>query len=297
MMAGFSAKGDAPGTPLREVAYLSLSPNFISDVGARMIAGRGLQPTDTASSSRVVVINETMARMFWPNGDAIGAEVQIGRGSPNERWITVIGVMADMRAHGLMEPIRPTAFGSTLQYSWPRRHLAVRSHAASNSPATELKSAIHAVDPTVAIGVVTSAERTLMNSMARHRLVMLALSLFGSVAIVLCISGLYAVVVLNSQQRRREYAIRIALGARRGGVRWMVVRQALALAAAGATVGLAVAAIGTRTLQGLLHGVQPIDTPTFAAAAAFLFSLAAVAAWQPAAKAERVDPAETLRAE
>lgn len=298
MMAGLAQKTDLPATPRREIAYLSVSPNFVKDVGARIVEGRDLLPTDTVDATRVVVVNETMARMFWPAGDAIGAQVQIGPGSPNERWITVVGIMADMRAHGVTEAIRPTAFGSTLQYSWPRRHLAVRTDAVPPvTLATELKSAIQAVDPTIALGVMTTAERTLANSTARHRLVMFALTVFGGVALVLCVSGLYAVIVLNSQQRRREYAIRVALGARRGGVRWMVVRQALVLAGTGAAAGLVTAGLGTRALQGLLHGVQPLDAFTFTAAAVALLGLATAAAWQPASQAENVSPAETLRAE
>ena len=298
MMAGLGIKGEAPGTPRREVAYLSVSPNFVRDVGARLIAGRDLAASDHAQSPRVVVVNETMARMFWPGGNAIGAEVQIGPGSPNERWITVVGVVADMRAHGLTEPIRPTSFGTTLQYSWPRRHIAVRTDApAPAGLATELRAAVHAVDPAVAVGAVTSAAETLGNSMARPRLVMFTLGLYGGVALVLCLSGLYVVIVLSSQQRRREYAIRLALGASRGGVRWMVLRQALLLAGAGAATGLLLAAAATRTLQGLLHGVQPIDDLTFAGVALALIAAATLAAWQPAYRAERVSPAETLRAE
>ena len=296
MMAGLGIKGDAPGTPRREVAYLSVSPDFIADVGARIVSGRALLPTDTLNAPRVVVINETMARMFWPQGDAIGAEVQIGPGSLNERWITVVGIMADMRAHGVAEPIRPTAFGSTLQYSWPRRHLAVRTAGAMPvTLAAELRAAIQAVDPAVAIGTITSAEQTLTNSMARHRLVMFALAVFGSVAVILCISGLYAVIALDAQRRRREYAIRVALGARQGVVRWMVTRQALVLAGAGALVGLATAAFGTRAIQGLLHGVQPVDPITFAAAGAALLVLATLAASVPASQAEKVNPVDALR--
>jgi putative ABC transport system permease protein len=298
MMAGLAMKSDGPTTPRREVAYLSVAPNFVRDVGARLVAGRDLLPSDNLNTTRVVVINETMAQMFWPKGDALNAEVQIGPGSPNERWITVVGIMADMRAHGLTQEIRPTAFGTTRQYSWPRRHLAVRfAGAPPPTLAADLKAVVHGLDPTVAIGVITTAEQNLTNAMARHRLVMLALSVFGGVALVLCISGLYAVIVLNSQQRRREYAIRVALGAQRGGVRWMVVRQALFLALAGALTGVVVAALGTQALQGLLHGVQPIDVPTFIFAGLTLLVLAMLAAWQPARQAERVDPVEALRAE
>ena len=298
MMAGMSIKGDAPGAARREIAYLSVSPNFIADIGARIVAGRDLLPTDTVNAPRAVVINETLARQYWPGGDAIGAEVQIGPGDPNERWITVVGIMADMRGHGVTEPIRPTAFGSTRQYSWPRRHIGVRTAGARPlTLATDLRSAVHAVDPAIAVGTITPVEQALSDGMARHRLVMLSLVVFGGLALLLCISGLYAVIVLNSQQRRREYAIRIALGARRGGVRWMVVRQALLLAGAGAIVGLTIAAFGTRLIQGMLQGVQPLDAATFAVAAVALLTLSTLAAWQPASRAEKVDPVETLRAE
>ena len=160
-----------------------------------------------------------------------------------------------------------------------------------------MRSAIQAVDPSVSLGVVASSGQVLENSMARPRLVMLALSLFGTVALVLCISGLYAVIVLSSQQRRREYAIRVALGARRGGVRWMVVRQALIMAGGGSAVGLVIAAVVTGSLQGLLHGIHPLDAITFTTAAAGLLTLAVAAAWYPASQAERVNPVETLRAE
>jgi predicted lysophospholipase L1 biosynthesis ABC-type transport system permease subunit len=234
----------------------------------------------------------------FPAGDAIGAEVKIGAGDPNDRWITIVGIMADMRGHGVTAPIRPTAFGSTLQYSWPRRHIGVRT--AGDRPAmlaAALRSAVHAVDPAIAVGAVVTAEQALADGMARHRLVMLALAVFGGLALVLCISGLYAVVVLNSQQRRREFAIRVALGAQRGGVRWMVVRQALLLAGAGATVGLVIAVLGTRLIQGLLEGVAPLDAVTFVTATAALLALSTLAAWQPASRAERVDPVEALRAE
>lgn len=296
-MAGLAIRGQAPDTERREVAYLSVSPNFVKDIGARIVAGRDLHPTDTDNAPNAVVINETMARQFWPNGNAVGAEVYIGPGSPGQEWITVVGIMADMRAHGVTQPIRPTSFGTTYQYSWPRRHIAVRTGAfRSATLAADLRAAVHA-DPGIAVAAVTTAEQALSEGMARHRLVMIALVVFGGVALVLCVSGLYAVIVLNSQQRRREYAIRVALGASRGGVRWMVVRQALMLAAVGATAGLVAAVMGTRLIQGLLEGVQPIDPITFTLATAALLTLAAMAAWHPASRAERVDPVETLRAE
>jgi putative ABC transport system permease protein len=279
-----------------EIAYMSMAPDFRAFAGMRLIAGRDLLPTDTNDSAPVVVINETMARQYWPQGDALGAKTRIGPGTTGP-WIEVIGIVADVRQHGPVNPVMATAFGSTYQYSWPRRHFSVRSTVGPGALAGDLRATVRAIDPDVAIGAFQTVNDALETQTARHRLVMLSLGFFGAVATVLCGFGLYAVVALTSQMRRREYAIRMALGAPRGGVRWMVVRQALALAIAGAAVGLLIAAVGTRTLEALLHGIRPLDGWTFAAAAVAVLLLAGFAAWIPAVSAGRVDPLEALKAE
>ncbi len=297
MMAGLALKGEPAGTAQREIAYLSVAPSFLSSVGATIVEGRDLLPSDIRSGPRVVIINETMARMFWPNGNAVGSEVFIGAGAPDQ-WITVVGVYADIRTHGPTEVIRPAAFGSTLQYSWPRRHITVR--VGDDLPLTlaaDLRAAIHGIDPTIAAGAVQPFDGLIAERTARHRLATLALTLFGSLALVLCGCGLYAVVALTSRMRQREYAIRIALGARAADVRWLVFRQAMVIAGVGTAAGLAAAAGGTRILSGLLHGVSAIDRPIFAAACSALLILAGLAAWQPARLAARVDTIATLKSE
>ncbi|HYE86897.1 MAG TPA: ADOP family duplicated permease [Vicinamibacterales bacterium] len=297
MMAGLIMKTDAPGVAPRDVAYLSVAPDFMSRIGAKIVAGRDLLPSDDLGAPRVVLINETMARMFWPNGDALGSEIFIGAGRP-ERWITVVGIVADFRTHGPTERIRPASYGSTFQYSWPRRNITVR--VAGAMPATlasELRTAIHAIDPAIPAGTVATFETFIAERTGRHRLASLALTLFGSLALVLCACGLYAVVALTSRLRQREYAIRMALGARANDVRWLVFRQAALIAGVGTAVGIAGAVGGTRILEGLLHGVSALDGPSFAAAVALLLFLAALAAWQPARLAARVAPSETLKSE
>jgi predicted permease len=298
MMAGLAIKGDTTGGARPEIAYLSVAPNYLSTIGATVVAGRGLLPTDTQDAPRVVVINETMARQFWPQGNALGQEVHIGPGAPADRWITVVGVMADMRTHGPTEAIRPAAFGSTLQYSWPRRHLTMRTDGPTPATLTsDLRAVLHAIDPSIPAGAITTVESLLAERTGRHRLASLALTLFGALSLVLCGSGLYAVVALTSRLRTREYAIRMALGARTGDVRWLVFKQALLIAGVGTAAGLAAAAGGTRILDGLLHGVGTIDRPIFVAACAALLTLAGLAAWQPARQAVRVNPIDTLKAE
>jgi putative ABC transport system permease protein len=296
--AALTLRGDTADRPRDEIAYFSVSPEFMSSIGARLVAGRDLEPTDHAKAPRVVLVNETMARTYFPGGDALGSQVQIGGGAPTDPWITIIGIVADLRQHGPTEAIRPTAFGSTYQYSWPRRYFTVRTEGTPPiSLAMDLRSAIGAVDPALAVGAVRPIVELVSERTARHTLVMMTLAVFGVIACALCAVGLYAVVALTSRLRRREYAIRIALGSAPGDVRWMVIRQALVLGAIGTVTGVAAAAGLTQFIQGLLHGVTPLDAATFTTAAACLLMMAVAAAWQPARYAERADPVDTMKTE
>jgi predicted permease len=300
MMAGLTIFGAPPDQAIAEVAYMSIAPNLLSVLGIPLTEGRGLTDRDTDAAPDVFVINEMMARTYWPRGDALGARVYVGPGGPetDDEWATVVGIVPDIRQHGPTEPVRPTAYGSTLQFSWPRRHFAVRSEGApaASLPAA-IRAAVRAVDPGLAVGPIMPVDAQVAMRTARHGLAMAVLTFFGFVALVLCGFGLYAVVALTSQLRRREYAIRLALGAPRQDVRWMVVRQAMLLAVCGAAAGIAIAAMSTRALQGMLHGVEPVDAATFAAACGIVLTIAAVSAWMPARRAGRVDPVEALKAE
>ena len=280
-----------------EIAYYSVTPQFFSFLDVPILQGRDIAEADDFPASRVVVVNETMARLFWPEGNAIGAKVKIGAGAATDREITIVGIAADVRQHGPTQDVRPTAYGSTLQYSWPRRHIGIRTDRPVAQLGQQVRAAVHAIDPAVASSTLTPIDEVVARQTARHRLVMLTLAFFGTVAILLCGLGLYAAVALNSQFRRREYAIRVALGSSRQRVCWLVARQALAIAVAGAVAGLFAASASTRVLQGLLHGVTPLDGPTFAAAFAAIVVLAGIAASLPAWRSGRVDPTEALRAD
>ena len=281
---------------LTEVAYLSVSPEFSGTWRTELVEGRNLLMSDTLSAPPVVVVNETMARRYWPQGDAVGARIRLGPDSESP-WITVVGITADVRQHGPTQDIRPTAFGSTLQFSWPRRHFTIRSAADVATTSAIVREAIHAEDAALVPGQASSVQAYLDERTGQYRLFMLTLTALGGTALVVCGLGLFVVVTLTSRQRRREYAIRIALGAPRIQVTWLVLRQAIVLTAAGAALGLAAAAAGTRILSGALHGVTPTDAPTFVAATAIVFVLSAVAAWWPARQADRINPTDALRLE
>jgi putative ABC transport system permease protein len=284
-------------TAAPDIAYYSVSPQFFSFLDVPILAGRDIAATDDFPAPRVVVINETMARLFWPDGDAIGATVKIGAGAATDREITIVGIAADVRQNGPTQDVRPTAYGSTLQYSWPRRHIALRTDRPIASLAKEVRAAVFATDPSVSSTTVRAIDQVVENQTARHRLVMLTLTLFGTVATVLCAFGLYATVALNSQFRRREYAIRVALGSTRTRVWWLVIRQALVLALIGGVAGVLLASSGTETIESLLHGVGADDRFTFGLSFVAMVSIAALSASLPALKAGRVDPVEALKSE
>jgi putative ABC transport system permease protein len=287
-----------PGSgQLPEITYFSVAPRFFSFLDVPIKQGRDIEPTDDFPAPRVVVINETMARMFWPEGNAIGARVKIGAGAPSDREIVVVGIAADVRQHGPTQDVRPTAYGSTLQYSWPRRHFSIKASTPIATIAADLRAAIQSVDPLIAIPAIRPFDAHISMQTARHRLVMFTLSVFGFMAAVLCGFGLYAVVALTAQFRRREFAIRMALGATYQQVCWLVVRQSLVLALAGAVLGVGVAAAATTTLQGILHGVAPTDERTFIAAVVVVLALAILASSLPAWRAGRIDPVDALKAE
>ena len=195
---------------------MSVAPGFLEGIGVRLVSGRQLDEGDREGAPEVVVINETMARTFWPAGDALGARVQIGSGAPSNDWITVVGIIADVRQHGPTQAVRPHAFGTTWQYSFPRRNFVLRTDALPASLMTDVRAAVRRIDPALAIGTIQPFDQLVADRTARHRLVMLALTGFGVVALVLSAFGLYAVVALTSQLRRRDtrFASHSARGAK-----------------------------------------------------------------------------------
>ncbi len=298
MGASLHIEGRSTAEGLSEVGYTSVAPGFLTMLGVPLLAGRDISDADTATTIGAILINDTLARQYWPDGNAIGARIYLGPGRPDPgAWMEVVGIVGDVRQSLVTSEIRPTAYGSTRQYSWPRRVLTVQTPRRPATLEADLRKAVSAVDPALSVGTISYLPDVFAAQQGRHRLVMTSLALFAVVSLVLCASGLYAIVAMASRSRRREYAIRLALGAPREHVRWQVARQAGALAGLGVITGLGLAAVGVRGIAGLLSGIQPLDVTTFAAASLTLAVLAGAAAWWPAREAARVDPIETLKAE
>ena len=177
MGASLSIFGQEQPEGRPEIGYIPVSPGFLETYGIRLVAGRDLEASDTADTPPVVVINETMARRFWPDGSAVGARVRIGP-DPNSRWITVVGVIADVRQQVAVTEIRATAFGSTAQFSWPSRIFSLRVENPHAFLPRDMQAAVRAVDASVPVGQIWSLSEVLHRQIARQRLAMYRTDLF-----------------------------------------------------------------------------------------------------------------------
>lgn len=243
-----------------------------------------------------------LARRFWPGSDPLGKRVRrawsdtTGRGG----WRTIVGVAGNVRAEGLDE--EPTAMvyypaASTPVADQARNVTYVIRARQAEALAPLVRREVWALDPSLPITATQMLERVVADSMVRLSFTMLALVVAAAIALFLGAIGLYGVTSYLVAQRTNEIGIRIALGARPGQVRSMVVLQGLRLAAFGLALGFVGALLLTRVLEGLLFGTEPTDPATFAAMLAFLTAIALLASYLPARRASRIDPAASLKVE
>ena len=298
----------APSDPSESPqAVLQLaSPGYFDVMRLRLRQGRLYSRLDGAGGPRVVVVNETFARALFDGEPAVGRRVrfQTGRDGGDEPW-EVIGVVADVRYEGLTlaEPT-PEAFFSTRQieeapafrYFGPSI-VAVRT--AGDPPAVIpfLQEAVNEAHPRARLQDVMTMDARLSSIVAQPRFYAAFVGFFAALAVFLAAFGVYGLLAYTVAQRRTEIAIRMALGAQRGDVLALVVRQGAVLVGAGAVIGLAASAASSRVLESFLYGVTADDRLTFVAAPLVLVAAALVACWLPARRATRVEPMRTLRFE
>ena len=270
------------------------SPRYFDTLGIPLRRGRVFVELDHEDAPRVVVINESMVR-YWEGRDPIGSEVSFNNG---QAWSTVVGVVGDVKAFGLdreavaqvYQPLRQA--GGGLQ---GRAVVRMRGDAAAATAI--IREAVHAVDPDVPIENVRTLEEIRNVSLATPRLTATLLSVFAALALLVTVTGITGVIATSVSQRTQEFGVRMALGARRGRVLAMVLKQGLLLVACGLAVGLAASLAVVRVLQAYLFETAPTDPLTFVLVAAALLLAGALAAMGPAWRATRVDPMLALRAE
>ncbi len=288
-----------PGhTPPKGQSAFSIDNNLVwsgyfATMGIPVVRGRAFDRTDRLGSRPVAVINETMARRFWPDGDPVGQSIElVGRGP-----LEIIGVVRDIKHESLGESSRPYVYGSLEQFYWPLVTLHVRSHRDDGALLPAIKGEVQALDPNVAVSEAMTFAELRRLPLFPNRAMALVSGLFGAVALALTALGVYGIVSYAVTRQTRAIGIRVALGAQRADILRLVVGQGMLLVALGVMAGAAVAWGATRYLSSLLFGVTPTDPLTFAAVALAVLAVALLACWIPARRALRVDPMVALRYE
>ena len=285
------ALGDEPSADIRVI-----DSNYFRTMGITVRAGRAFAETDSTNAPKVMVINETLARRFWPGEDPIGKRVTMKDWGPPLTG-EVVGVAADVKADGLDSESRPMIYWPYPQFPVIFNNIVVRAEGDPLSLVGSIKDQIWSVDPAQPIASVTTMDQVLATSVAPRRFNMLLLGIFAAVALALAAVGIYGVISYTVSQRTHEIGIRLALGARSSDVLRLVVGQGMALALAGVGLGIAAAAGLTRLMSTLLFGVSATDAPTFVVVAVLLSAVALAACVVPARRATKVDPMVALRYE
>src|SRR5262245_3384933 len=284
--------------------YWQATPDYFKTMGIALRQGRVLQASDDANAPPVVVINETMARSFWPNESPLGKRIQLFLGASQKGPMAeIVGVVRDVPLRQLNEETQPEAYFSPAQgpvvVGWTARgmSLVVRAAPEPLALAAAVRREAQALDNAAPVFGVSTVEETLGLTVAQPRFNLILLGLFAVVALLLAAVGIYGVLANAVRQRTHEMGVRLALGARPSAVFRLVIGQGMGLAGVGLGIGLGAALALTRYLESLLYEVKPTDPLTFGGVALLLLGVSLLACWIPARRATKVDPLVALRAE
>jgi putative ABC transport system permease protein len=287
-----------PPDVVQDAVVYRASPEYFHTFGLPLIRGRLFEASDRTDRTPVAIVSQGLARRYWPGGDPVGSRLTFGDPTDSATsWMTVVGVVGDVRQDGAVSPAYPQIYVPFAQLSNRSVVVALRTGRNPLALAAPLKQALAGVDPSLALSQVTTMEQRVASTLARPRVNALLLAGFAATALVLAALGIYGVIAYSVVQRTRELGIRVALGASADAVLGMVMRQGLTPVMIGLAIGLGVAAAGSRVLRSLLYGVTATDLATYGAVAAFLTAVAAAASYVPARRAARSDPVQALRAE
>lgn len=286
---GDDSHGDQPTL----VTGAEVTPEYFALLGVRLVRGRLLNAFDTDSAPRVAVINESMARTYWPNDDALGRRLMASRRDTS--WTTVVGIVADARTESLASVSVPQMYVSL--YQRQGKHLAIflRGRFDTGVISRAVRNEVQRVDPALPVFGAETLGETVSNSLAVRRLSMQLIGMFAITALLLAALGIYGVISCVVNERAHEIGVRLALGAAPSDVMRMVMRQGEKLAIVGTMLGLIGATIVSRAMAGLLVGVRAADPVSFGVATALLTLVALAGCYLPGRRAVRVDPIVVLR--
>jgi predicted permease len=264
-----------------------------------LVLGRPIGPRDTPAAPTVAVVNETFIREFLPKQNPIGRHFSLG--SPfNPPGAEIIGVAADSKYYALSEKPKPMAFFSAWQSGGREAYvgeLLIRTSKDPSGATAEVRQAMHQIDSRLPILDVSSLRRHIDNSLHQERMITNLCSFFGLLALLLASIGLYGTIAYSVVRRTNEIGIRMALGAQRPQVLWMVLREAVVLVIVGLIFGLPLAMGATRWIKSFLFGTPPVDLAGIGAAIALMIAVSTLAGFLPARRATKVAPMEALRYE
>jgi putative ABC transport system permease protein len=284
----------------QDALFRLVSAGYLQTIGARLREGRLIDERDREESPPVVVVNATLARQYWPTGSSLGHRIDTGTGDGAGRWMTIVGVVDDVRERGIDLALKAgvyVPFAQTDITFFQPSEVAVLTSRAPLTIADELQEAVHRVDAEQPVSSLRTMDAIAGEEVAGRTQVLQLLATFGALALVLAALGTYAVLSYVVSQRTREIGLRLAIGARPQDIVRAMLGYSAKLAGAGVLVGLAAAAMATRLLTTLLFGVTPLDVRTLAGVAGLLAAVALIASYIPTRRAASLDPVTALREE
>ncbi len=287
-----------PEVPLAERPFIiveAINPSWFRTLHVPLQAGREFTDADNADAPKVVIVNQALARRYWPGQNPIGKHIALGRQTPSE----VVGVAADVKNRGLALDAQVQLYFPFSQLPWGNMNLLVRTASDPHAMVSGVRAQIAAIDPDQPVTNIQTVDELMDGSRAQPRFILLVLGIFSAVALVLTVVGIYGVLAYSVAQRRQELGIRLALGAEKSDILRLVVSQGLTLTMIGIGIGL-VAALAlswliASMLSGVLYKISARDLTTFVLAPVIFMVIALVASYLPARRATQVDPNEALR--
>jgi putative ABC transport system permease protein len=281
--------------------YRQISENYFETIGIELLKGRRFVNNDDAQSIRVAIINQTMARQFWPGTEALGKRFKPGGPDSPLPWTTIVGIVADVRQMGADAPVKAEMYFPYRQIAggtaFMPRDLVIRTSVEPAGLAAAIRREIYAIDPNQPISDIRTMDDILSEETAARELGMLLLTTFAGLALLLSTLGIYGVLSYFVAQHTHDIGLQVALGARAANILALILKKGMLLAVAGVGIGLMASFALTRLMRSLLYEVGANDPMTFAGVAALLLAVAFLACYIPARRAMRVDPIVALRYE
>ncbi|MEY2484408.1 MAG: hypothetical protein QOH39_56 [Verrucomicrobiota bacterium] len=284
---GREEKSNMPGP---DEEKREVSADYFRALGTPLLKGRFFTTADNADAPRVIIVNQALAKKWWPGGDAVGKRIVMGGMSADPKWIDVVGIIADIRHFGLDAEPKPEMYIPFAQNPYKTMILTIRTAHDPRALISTVRAQIQGIDPGQPVANIRTFESVLSDSIAPRRLSVVLLGVFAGVAVLLATVGIYGVMSFLVVQRTHEIGVRMALGAQRADVMRLVIGRALKLTALGTGIGLVMALVSTRALQALLYRVSAFDLSTFLFVTFVLGAVALAASYLPAQRATRADP-------